>query len=201
MKPHYVLVNGIRTNPNDVNGWTDHAEEWLEDYGYSATKYEYFCTSVFRWVRQPSRSRSVAEIIKRSVKPVVYVGHSNGCEILAKIFREDKMVRIKDAHLFAPAVDPDFDANGFNKAFRDGRIERLFIYGSKADHTLRIGNKLTGWLRFIGMGYGHLGYEGPRNQSGAAILRTYVHWQNEFAHSDWFKPHNFEKSMNLTVRK
>lgn len=196
----FILVNGILTNPRDIKGWTDRAERWYENQSITAVRYEYFSGALTRFIFQESRVNDLLEIMKDLEKPFIYVGHSNGCELLSRMLKKHH-VRFEAAHLFAAAVDPDFNENGFNKALEDNKLGKLFCYCSKNDKILQNGKKYTGFLNPIGLGYGNLGQVGPSNLSTIANERTYVHWNDDLNHSDWWSPSFFEKSLKMTLRR
>lgn len=195
----FLAVNGILTRPGDIDGWTDKAEDFWQSKGLLASKYEYGCGAATRFLFQGKRVKEVIQILRRTSRPVVYVGHSNGCEILSRVIRESRYT-FPAVHLFAPAVQCDFKKNGFNTALKSGRIGKLFIYGSKNDLTLKYGNRFTGWLGGFGLGYGCLGQLGPENMDISVKERVILDWRDTFGHSTWWKPHKIKESLALTLR-
>lgn len=198
-KYHFFFVNGILTNPSDIKGWTDRMVQTFQNNDIAASAYEYGSGAVTRFLWQSKRVDEIAETLSGISKPIVYVGHSNGCELFSLLCKRYRL-QFDAAHLFAPAVWPDFNDNGFNQALTDERIENLFIYGSKADSTLQYGRILTGWLHPIGLGYGDLGYKGPKSVDKSVARKVHFTWHNELKHSDWWRPGNFENSATLCSR-
>lgn len=195
----YFFVNGILTNPGDIHGWNDRAERAFENAGLIADRYEYKSGAITRFLGQQKRVNDIAEILSEINRRIIYVGHSNGCELFSKLIQKTDL-EFDAVHLFAPATWADFDSNGFNEALEDKRIMNLFIYGSKKDNTLKWGNRLTGWLKFSGLGYGDLGYSGVKNVRESVSHRVHFMWKNNMEHSDWFRAWHFEDSMKLCAR-
>jgi hypothetical protein len=198
----YVVVNGILTRPGDIQGWTDKSERWYEQRDITCLRYEYFSGAVTRFLFQNDRVQDLREILAEIKRPMVYVGHSNGCELFSRLIKTGGH-RFEAAHLFAAAVDPDFsdEGNGFNRALREGHLQKLYLYCSKNDKALRGGNFLTGWLKRFSLGYGNLGQVGPRNLDMNISHTVQIMWNNNYGHSDWWKPENIESSLQLTLRK
>jgi hypothetical protein len=202
-KYEFLLVNGILTKPSDIHGWTDRGERWYQDRLGTASRYEYFSGAITRFISQGGHVRDVVEIIEGIHRPVIYVGHSNGCEIFSRVVKKRKDFQFDYVHLFAPAVDRDFEENGFNQALIDGRIGKLFIYGSYDDSYLKNGHAATGWLKRFGMGYGDLGYHGPENLNDLVsdrVVLKWREWKGTEGHSEWWKPIHIDESLQLTLR-
>ena len=60
------------------------------------------------------------------------VGHSNGCDLIARVL-EACGAEIDAAHLISPAADEE----DFAEAIREGLVRRIHIYGSRHDGALR----------------------------------------------------------------
>lgn len=195
----YIVVNGILTRPSDTRAWTDRAERWYQDRGIACTRYEYFCGALTRFLGQRRRVNELKEILLEIEKPIVYVGHSNGCELFTRLIKETD-IEFEAVHLIAAATEHDFELNGYNKAFERERIGKLYLYTSEKDDTLKKGNAFTGWLGFLGLGYGALGQKGAINMSPKAKSNTLTTHMDDYRHSDWFKPWNFSETMEKTLR-
>lgn len=200
MKPQYIVVNGILSNPSDINGWTDLFEDFYQNEGYACTRYEYFSGAITRFIFQGKRIDELNEIIKRINGPLIYVGHSNGCELFGRLIKETTL-KFEAAHLFAPAMDSDFNQNGLTLGLISERVKNIYIYCSRQDLVLKDWASKTSFLKFLGLGYGTLGYTGPKNVLKRIKSRVDVTWNNKFDHSDWFKEKNIKKSFDLTIRQ
>lgn len=200
MKHAYLVVNGILTRPADINNWTDLFEDYYQNEGYACTRYEYFSGALTRFIKQGKRVEELTKIVKRTEAPLVYVGHSNGCELFSRLMK-DTDCKFEAAHLFAPAMDPDFNQNGLTLGLLSGRVKNIYLYCSKKDLVLKDWASKTSFLRFIGLGYGTLGYSGAKNILPQIEHRVYSTWNNKFNHSDWFTEKNIKESFSLTIRK
>jgi len=200
MKHAYLVVNGILTDPSDINGWCDIFEDYYQNEGYACTKYEYFSGAITRFFKQGKRVKQLEEIINRTKSPLIYVGHSNGCELFSRLMKDSKCV-FEAAHLFSPAMQADCNLNGITLGLLTNRVKNVYLYCSRRDIVLRDWASKTSFLRFLGLGYGTLGYSGPVNVLPQIEHRVYVHWNNRFGHSDWFTKKNVGESFALTLRR
>lgn len=199
MKPVYLVVNGILTDSDDINGWTDLFEDMYQNEGYACNRYEYTC-GLFKSLFQGKRVEDLKVICKRIQKPLIYVGHSNGCDLFGKLMKDGE-AKFEEAHLFAAAMDADCNHNGITYGLVSEKVKRVFIYCSKRDLVLRNWASKTTFLRYIGMGYGTLGSDGPKNVLKQVEDKITVVWNNRFGHSDWFKPKNIQESFQLTLNR
>ena len=188
----FLAVNGILTKSTDINGWTDLAEEFWQGKGLIGSRYEYLCGPwLSRWWFHNQRVKELATIIKRKSRPVIYVGHSYGGALFSSLVKSTKIF-FPAAHLFAPAAQCDFEANGFNSALRSGRLGKLFIYGSNNDDVLK-----HAWLS----GLGTLGRAGPGETIDPTVKdRVIRDWRDNYGHSNWFYKNNLKDSLELTKR-
>jgi predicted esterase len=200
MKPTYLVVNGILTQPGSIEGWTDIFEDYYQNLGIPCSRYEYFSGALTRFLGQKKRVNELCKMLNRIDRPVVYVGHSNGCELFSKLVKKTDCTFVA-AHLFAPAVHANFWDNGFNQALLNKRVNNIYIYCSKNDKVLKNYASRTSWLKFMGLGYGTLGQTGPDSILKGVEGHVYVTWENRYGHSDWFKTKNIEKSFGLTLRQ
>lgn len=200
MKSTYLVCNGILTDPTDVNGWTDLFEDMYQNEGYPCNRYEYFSGALTRFIKQGARVKELTTIINRIKSPIIYVGHSNGCELFGRLMK-DVDCKFEAAHLFAPAMDSDFNKNGLAYGLLSGKVKKVYLYCSKKDMVLKDWASKTSFLRAIGLGYGTLGYTGPKNVLKGIEGLVFETWNNKFDHSDWFSEKNIKESFALTLRK
>jgi pimeloyl-ACP methyl ester carboxylesterase len=192
-----IFLNGILTAPGDQFAWTDRAERWFaRNTPHDFDSFEYWHTAVLS--RLFAEARQVAEAAElvanylrawRPVRPRLHlVAHSRGCELARRLVVERRL-EVASLHLFAAAIDADFETNGLNTALRTGTVERLSLYTSRGDGVLR-------WIAGASLGlYGRLGYTGPRRADPNAPIRIIE--RETFGHSDWFAPAHFDASMRL----
>lgn len=198
MNKHFVLINGILTSPGDVNAWTDRAEAWIEDLTKNtATRHEYFSGALTRRIFQSARVEQLRSIVNRSNNDIVLVGHSNGADLIERFIRSTSR-RIAELHLIAAASEHDFRKNGYNQALISNRVGKICVYFSKKDEVLRKCSKVTPWLKWVGLGYGYLGYTGPKYVNTLCRDRV-IESEWECGHSDYFKNENFDKIMRQIV--
>ena len=157
----YIAINGIRTNPGDAEGWTDRFVTWINTRlpdGVVAEKFEYSCSALLRRMRQRERADEISKKVgyyRRAGYRLVLVGHSNGCDLIARVL-EACGAEIDAAHLISPAADEE----DFAEAIREGLIRRIHIYGSRNDGALRLAAATRPLIGWMGLGYGSLGLRG-----------------------------------------
>ena len=183
----FIAINGIRTNPGDAEGWTDRFVTWINTRlpdGVVAEKFEYYCGALLRRVRQRERADEISKKVgyyRRAGYRVVLVGHSNGCDLIARVL-EACGAEIDAAHLISPAADED----DFADAIREGLIRRIHIYGSRNDAALRLAYATRVWLRWLGLGYGSLGLRGREfARLFPGVVRD--HSDDSCGHSTWLQ--------------
>lgn len=183
----YIAINGIRSNPGESDGWTDRFVTWINTRlpdGVVAEKFEYYTSALLRGMRQRQRADEISKKVgyyRRAGYRLVLVGHSNGCDLIARVL-EACGAEIDAAHLISPAADEE----DFAEAIREGLIRRIHIYGSRHDGALRFAaatRPLIGWL---GLGYGSLGLRG---REFAALFPEVVqdHSDDSQSHSTWMQ--------------
>ncbi|WP_395752501.1 hypothetical protein [Prosthecobacter sp.] len=183
----YIAINGIRTRPGDAEGWTDRFVTWINTRlpdGVVAEKFEYYCSALLRRLRQRERADAISKKVgyyRRAGYRIVLVGHSNGCDLIARVL-EACGAEIDAAHLISPAADEE----DFAEAIREGLIRRIHLYGSRNDGALRfacVTRRLIGWL---GLGYGSLGLRGREFE---ALFPEVVkdHSDDACGHSTWLR--------------
>ncbi len=183
----YIAINGIRANPGDADGWTDRFVTWINTRlpdGVVAEKFEYYTSALLRLMRQRQRADEISKKVgyyRRAGYRLVLVGHSNGCDLIARVL-EACGAEIDAAHLISPAADEE----DFAEAIREGLIRCIHIYGSRHDGALRFAaatRPLIGWL---GLGYGSLGLRG---REFAELFPEVVqdHSDDSCGHSTWLQ--------------
>lgn len=194
-----ICINGIRVDPGAADGWTDRAVTWLNcrfsddpNLLVVGEKFEYACNALTRRIHQASRAQAIAKMIgfySRSGFEVTLVGHSNGCDIIARVL--DQVEGVHSVHLFAAAAD----AIDFENAIREEKVQIVHLYGSPNDSALKIAGvsrTLFGWL---GLGYGSLGRNGAQ-LAGRFPTQVFNHEDPTQGHSTWFtRGEQFESTM------
>ena len=180
----YFVINGIHTNPGSANAWTDEAVTWLNLHTpkhVQAEKFEYFTTALTRWLHQSKRAKELAlKAQKYAVQGyrVRMIGHSNGCDLIARVINLG--VRVDSAHLIAPAAQDD----DFAQIAEQSLARQIHIYGSRNDKALQaatLSQKALGWL---GLGFGSLGLRG-RELEQRYPARVQDHSRDHYGHSTW----------------
>jgi len=180
----YFVINGIHTNPGDANAWTDEAVTWLNlntPKHVQAEKFEYFTTALTRWLHQGKRAKELAlKAQKYAVQGyrVRMIGHSNGCDLIARVINLG--VRVDSAHLIAPAAQDD----DFAIIAEQSLARQIHIYGSRNDKALQaatLSQKALGWL---GLGFGSLGLRGADLEQRYPS-RVQDHSRDHYGHSTW----------------
>ena len=198
----FICVNGILTLPGDAEGWTDRAVTWLHTHfptlPTKAEKFEYASGVLTRRLFQDKRAANLAGVVGKYLKEgfrVVLVGHSNGCDLIARVLAKvDRPVH--SVHLFAAAADGE----DFARALAFGRVGTLHLYGSRRDLALKLAGLSRSVLGWVGLGYGSLGREGPAFAAKHDGGRVFDHSDHDFGHSDWWEPgENFERTMRLLI--
>jgi predicted alpha/beta hydrolase family esterase len=192
----FLAINGIRTNPGDEEGWTDRFVTWahtrLPD-GVVAEKYEYSAWALTRRIFQEARAKTINKKInyyRRAGYRVVVVGHSNGCDLIARVMKNYGS-EIEAAHLIAPAADEEDFAN----AILDGMIRRIHIYGSANDRALQFAKATRPLIGWLGLGYGALGLRGPEFAAAFPDIAR-DHSDDAQGHGTWLqRGKNFEELM------
>jgi hypothetical protein len=193
-----ICVNGILTRPGAGDGWTDRSVTWLNTRTtVKAEKFEYACGAITRRWRQKRRAYAIARMVGyyyRAGFAITLVGHSNGCDLIARVIANCERIHFASVHLFAAAAD----WAPFSLALHAGRVSRVFLYVSANDRALQlagVSRTLFGWA---GLGYGNLGREVPaaaEATAGCTVIR-----QDEYGHSTWFeRGDRFESTMRLLV--
>lgn len=205
MEPHvFVAINGILTSPGDAEGWTDRAVTWLHQRfpaePVKAEKVEYFAGALTRRFRQQKRAAATAALALSYLRKdfrVTFVAHSNGADVVARalaIIRRNLVASVRPritAHLVAPSAE----GNDFAQAMYAGLLDRMHLYGSRADIALRLAQASKAVVGWLGLGYGTLGLE-AREFALTHPGRVFDHSNHDFGHSDWWEPGEvFDRTM------
>ena len=201
MKTVLIFINGILTNPGDADGWTDRAVTFTNTRtrdGIYGEKFEYATGALTRRFQQDERAAAIARMIsfyrRADFQRVIGVGHSNGCDILARVLTRLN-VALDAVHLFAPAAEPV----DYERALQMGSVERIFIYGAQTDKALLFAKRSKTLVGWAGLGYGSLGLQGAEF-AAAHPDRVRDCSVNTYGHSDWFaRDTHFEPTMKLLL--
>lgn len=193
----FICINGILSDPGASDGWTDRAVTWLHLHTeHRAEKFEYASGALLRRLRQQARAEAIARMCEfyfsAGCWEVVLIGHSNGCDLIARVLALCPGRHFRSVHLFAAAAE----WAPFSVALHAGRVGRVFIYASRHDRALwwaGLSRKLGRWA---GLGYGNLGREVPA--AAEATAGVTVIWRDDYDHSTWFERGlRFEATMQL----
>ena len=193
---HLVLfLNGILTLPCDRFAWTDRAERWFSrNTRHDFDSVEYFQTPLLGRFREAAPLQEAHELLAgyfgswKTPPQLHVVAHSRGCELARRLVAAGWPIRT--LHLFAAAIDADFEKNGLNAALRSHQVGGVHLYTSPVDNVLR-------YLAGASLGlYGRLGFSGPKNIDPSARDRVHV-LRRELTHSEWFAPLQFESAMRF----
>lgn len=198
----FILINGILNNPESVEAWTDEAESWIQNNtNFSADRMEYKSGVLTRRIYQNARVENLEKMVSRATSDkVILVGHSNGCDIIQR-FLNRGIIAVHQVHLIAAASECDFKKNGLNKALHNLRVREIFIYCSKRDRALQRAKTTSKWLKWIGLGYGYLGLDGPKNVDLSLNDRVHVCFENTYDHGTWFQESQFDKTLKLITER
>lgn len=186
----YIVVPGVNNWPGSSSAWTDSAVTWfhLNRPTDCAEKFEYLALPISRRILAERRAVQLAALMDRyplETFDLVLAGHSNGCDIIARALALSKRPA-NIVHLFSPAVSADPRRHRLPRMLLDGRIGFLHIYLAGRDRVLA--------ERFLG----GVDPDGVREQFSEEHHTT-IHAEPSFGHGTWWRPANFERSMNLIV--
>jgi hypothetical protein len=191
-----ICVNGILTDPGASDGWTDRAVTWLHLHTEArAEKFEYAAGALTRRLWQQERAQAIARMVHFYAEAgftVDLVGHSNGCDLIARVLGITASRHFATVHLFAAAADDP----PFADALARRQVGLLFLYGSENDRALHLARASRTLLGWAGLGYGDLGLR--VRDFAATQPRTIAHLDNTQTHSSWFaRGAQFEATMRL----
>jgi len=204
----WIFVPGVEYNSEDNFAWMARGEAWVEKHcpDDAAEKFETELSFLFRRIRQ----QRVSEQLKRFCEQRAWsfrirlVTHSNGGDLACRMLRMSLPFRVEELHMVASAAAASFGndgGNGLNYAVRAGRVDRIYVYASLRDTTLRrwagLSYRIGNWL---GLGYGQLGYTGPRNVEALASLSTHIIWLPH-NHFTWLDEKNLDQTMRLITHQ
>lgn len=200
-----LFINGILTRPGDAFAWTDLAVRWMINHGPAMTRgdrFEYGCPALLRRFFLRGHACDLARVIGEYAAghghhPRLHLaGHSNGCELIARAVQLSS-APIASIHLIAGAVDRDFRVNGLGDRILRGQVGKAWCYCSHGDYVLKYAARPSQIFKAIGLGYGDLGGRGPIGVTPQHRIET--HWADDYGHSDWFLPDNFDRTMRLVL--
>jgi hypothetical protein len=194
----FIFINGILSNPGDSDGWTDRAVTWIHTRtpdGIYGEKFEYATGPLTRRLWQGVRAQAIARMVQfyhRAKYDVSLVGHSNGCDLIARVI-DGLNVSVRSVHLFAPAAD----GADFARAIHEQAVGNVYLYGSTKDKALGLARVTGVALRRFGLGYGSLGVQ--HADFAASFPNHVTNCSNDtFGHSDWFaRDTHFDATMRL----
>jgi len=196
----FLAINGIRFHPGDAQGWPERFCDYINfrtPDGVSADRREYYTTAVTRFIGQRRRTDELARKVSRAKQAgyrVVLVGHSNGCDITARLLR-DIGTQIAACHLFAPAAQEE----DFEDALINDVVGRVHIYGSLNDKALQFAKVTHVFGSWAGLGYGSMGLRGGEF-AARWPGRVFDHSNHSFGHSTWFTEGQiFEHTMKSII--
>jgi predicted alpha/beta hydrolase family esterase len=197
----FFLVNGIRTK-RDIHGWCPRSEVYINSRCGHATWFHYFTFASLRWATQKKHLELMWRRLRKIKKPIIFVGHSNGCELFSRTIRERPEFVFAAAHLFAPAIDQDFDRNGFNHSLRAGQVGHIYSYCSKGDSTLHYWASFSRLAKTFGLGYDSMGFCGAELKTIHPDAKPFYteHWYpDNYDHNDCYET-DFEDFMGKILR-
>lgn len=182
----FLLINGIKTLPDDMFTWTDRAERELQlTHNLTSEKIEYHMGTF----RRPSRLReladNLAEVVreynKRGQRPHV-IAHSNGNVLLCRALSRNSDIRIGKFFMVMPACWSSCKDNGLNRALLNKQVDQVIFFGSDSDNVVKWGGK-TSFLKVIGLGYGSASYTGLTEIDPEVADKVEQVRINEYRHS------------------
>ena len=194
---HYLIVNGIRAETNDLRAWNFRAADSINGSPTAdrASTYHYEVDWWNKWLLQRRHVPRLAERIgelNATGRDVVLVGHSNGAELICAALRRYPRLRAVAVHLIAGACDRSFERSGLNAALLGGAVGRVYVHFNPGDRALRLAN--------YSFTYGDLGRHDPR-EAGAQVdervrERVIAIERLGVGHSGYFEPGAaFERTM------
>jgi len=181
----YFILNGIHTNPAQTDGWVDEAATLLNrqtpDY-VKPEKFEYYTTALTRRLFQARRAEKLLHKALGYAEDgwtVRMIGHSNGCDLIARVALAADF-RLDSVHLIAPAAEDKH----FADAVIQSKIRRVHIYGSENDKALQAAGLSAKLLNFVGLGFGSLGLRG-KALADRFPGRVFDHSRHHYGHSTW----------------
>jgi len=207
----YIFVNGILCNPGNADHWTDRAVTWIHtNTPYRAEKFEYWSNVTTRLLGQERRARTLAKML--SFYPsrdweVVLVGHSNGCDVVARALRiihwEEKTgQQFEQVHLYAPAIVPSAGIPILTDIIGAGALFKLLIHIGGLDKLLIYQERFGRFLKRLRIPYGAIGGMNPDKLAFLfGVTRARVVSHPAKGHSTYFdRGRPFEETMKEIVK-
>jgi pimeloyl-ACP methyl ester carboxylesterase len=202
----FILVNGINTPPGDPKDWNKRACSWVHlNTPFKAQCDEYWTTALTVPFRKWQRARVLADLIRQFRGwRVILIAHSNGAWVVVNALQLLKWtVPIAELHLVSGACDANFVRNGLNFGLVTYGIEFCAVYIAGKDMAMRIEDTIAGRSLF-GITSKPLGLAGATNldakvASNPKRFQTIV--KDDYGHSSWWLPDNFDSTMRMLVTK
>lgn len=215
----WIYLNGIRYAPGKLSGWP---VEFTHLTHYTTHARAYPAEHHFFFIRNYKRLKEISQrladlIVQYRARGyrVHFCTHSNGAVVACRTL--DKLPTgqaVATFHAIAPAAWSSLERNGLNTALKSGQLQHFFFYGSTADKVVRLGRWTGKLLRPLGLGYGGMSYDGPRDVDPSIQSRVHTYWASQpnaawlqdwrgthesspslsFAHSDWFTPARYRQT-------
>lgn len=203
MRTLYIVIPGIYTSTQKHFDWYVRLAEDIMRRGEGfpvALEYRYNTCAFFRRMQQHKRAQEIANIIESwDGFNIVLIGHSNGVDLIQRALSIAKS-KVDKVFAFGAATYSDLQITGFYKAFKEGRLNNLFVYASKKDAALKYAANLSNLFSFLGLGYGLLGYYGANNIPETFKNKVENIFKNDFRHNDYFSKF-YSYSLNEILEK
>jgi len=195
----YIVVPGILSSTGDNLAWFVRLSEDVmrrnPETAPAGIEFRYTTGPLLRRIGQQERARQIAQLAEnwdRSGFSVVLVGHSNGCDLITRAISLCGC-KIEAAHLVAAACEADFEMNRLAAALRNDRLGEVICYVSKSDSAVGFFGRLSLAFRGLGLGYGTLGSDGPKNvPDGMLGERVHTIRRDTLDHTEWFSASNYD---------
>jgi pimeloyl-ACP methyl ester carboxylesterase len=189
----WIYVPGIFTVPGNEANWTKRAVTYTHLHGGIAEDFEYFTDALGRTWGEGERAQKLAKKMRYYLYAgweLTLVGHSNGCDVILDALRElIEQPQLRNLHLISAACNEDCVVSGL----ADVLANAITVYTGSLDVPLQLASTAIG----RGLGFGALGWLGPKNVARCASPVNVV-TMPDYGHNTWFEdePH-FELTMQM----
>ena len=198
----YFCVNGIQNWPGNPKNWNKRGCTWLHlNTPFKAQCDEYFTTALTVWIKRQERAKTLAALIRQFAGwRIIIVAHSNGGWVAVNALNLLKwQIPIAALHLVSGACDGNFTRNGLNDGLKTGVLSFCGVYIAGKDKAMRVEETLAGRCLFgiypgdkpLGLGGATQVWSGVANNPSRFKTVT----QDDYGHSDWWLPANFDGTM------
>ncbi len=184
----FLLINGIRAQPDDMFTWTDRAERLLQlEHDITSEKIEYKIGAIRRPSRLADLASNLAKVIyaynQKGLSPNA-IDHSNGNVLQCRAHAKHPGIKIDTLFMVMPACWSSMEENGLNAALKRGSIRQIVCFGSDNDTVVRRG-RWTKYVRKVGipMGYGGASFDGLTDIDPEVADRVENVRKNSWGHS------------------